>query len=106
MDPGNEADPAEDQPRVKLDQARAGLDLGEGGCPRIDAADADQRERAFRTHIGFGEHPGGERKERPAREAALLYRGHAIAQIGTCKRRVADDHSVDAMPACDADNVI
>ena len=39
--------PAEHQPAVELQQARAGPDLGERGRAGIDAAGADQRERAL-----------------------------------------------------------
>ena len=68
-----EPSPRNTSAAIELHQRRAGLDLGERRCAGIDAADADQRERAFGPHIGLRQHPRRQRKQRLARQPALLF---------------------------------
>ena len=99
--------PPEHERAVELDQARPGPDLGERGCTRIDAAGADQRERAFDPHIGLRQHAGREREQRPARQPARLLGGRLLAQPRRPPDRgIADDHAVDPARARDPHDVV
>src|SRR5205814_8860580 len=74
LDRADEADAAKDEAGVELNEARAGLYLGERRRAGIDAADADQREAALHPHKGFGQHAGRQAKQRPSRQAAAFVR--------------------------------
>ncbi len=92
LDVVDQAETLVDQRRIKLDQAGAGADLGQRGAAGVDAADADQRKRAFGTHIGLRHHPGRQaetaaaRTTRPARSARACSRkveGRASVVLAT-----------------------
>ena len=83
--------PRKISPRVELNEARAGLDLREGGGAGVDAADADQRKRAFGAHISLREHAGRQREQRPARRARpapvpCRFRAGAAGRSWYCRR--------------------
>src|SRR5690606_17447902 len=62
----------EDHAGVDLDEARAGVDLGDGGIGIGDAADADDRELAAGGLGDVGDDPRGDVADGPAAEAAGL----------------------------------
>ena len=100
FDLADETQSAKNERAVELHQRSAGPDLGKCGFPRIDAADANQRECVLDAQISLRQHPGRERKQRGAGEPARLLRGCPVAQGGRARHsRVADDHAVEAMPA-------
>ena len=74
LDAGDQPQSVEDQRAVELDEACARPYFGQRRFARIDAADADERERALDPNIGLRQHAGREREERspgqPARLAA------------------------------------
>ena len=55
LDIADQAEPAEHERGVELDQRGAGLDLCQSRRPGIHAADPDQRKRAIDPHEGFVE---------------------------------------------------
>ena len=108
LDAVDEPEPLVDQRRIKLDQAGAGADFRQRGAAGIDAADADQRKRAFGAHIGFRDHARRQPEQRPARQSALLSRARpARASVeGRASVVLADDHAVDAARARDVNDVV
>src|SRR5690349_14040803 len=68
FDAGDEARSLEYEPGVELQQRGAGLDLGDGGAARVDAADTDQRNAALRQPVDARQHDGGAMEQRAPRE--------------------------------------
>ena len=65
LDLRNQSDAVIDECAVELQQGCAGLDLGDGRGAGVDAADADDGERALPPHKSLGEHTRGEFEQRP-----------------------------------------
>ena len=107
LDLGHEPESFEHQRRVKLHEARAGLDLLDRRLAGVYSTNANKRERALRAHIGFRQHPRRQGKQRPAGQAALLDRLLALLQARRTRQcRVAHDHAVDLARPCHADDVV
>ena len=76
-------------------------------APVVDAAGADQRKDAFDPHIGLGQYPGRQGKQRPPRQTAGFGRFRGLAQARRPRQRgVADDHAVDPARTGDADDIV
>ena len=90
--------PFVDQRRIELDQAGAGADFCQRRAAAINAADADQRERALGADIGLRHHPRLQPKQRPARQVALLRGAVLLAQgRGPRQRLYISRHHQGAM---------
>src|SRR5262249_31397169 len=107
LDGADQPQTAEHERAIELHHAGAGLDLGQRAFAVMDAADTDQRKGAFDPHIGFRQHARRELEQWRSGKAAGLMRGVTILEPGRRQhRRVADDHAVDAVPACRANHVV
>ena len=99
--------PRKTSARIELQQRGAGANFGKRGRAAIDAADADQREHVFDSHIGFRQHARRQRQQRAAGQAPGLACALLLTQARrTRHRRVADDHAVDAARARDTDHIV
>src|SRR5690348_14977647 len=83
-----------DEAGVKLDQARAGLDMAERVVGARDAANADDRQLAASMAIDRRDQLARERQQRLAAEPALVIASHP--GLRALERGVAHDDAVEA----------
>src|SRR6516162_7875592 len=107
LDGRDESQPMKHERAVELDQGRTRSDLRNSRLARVDAAHADEWKRTLDPHIGLRQHTRREREQRAPRQTPCFPGRRLIAQRHRPRQRgVADNHSVDAVPARRSDDVI